>query len=268
MARVLSAIIFLPVLFYAVWASSPVWFVAIASIGLIIGLYEYFALMRCSNRVLALISAFGILAAYYYNYHYAISAIITAYAIIELSIQLFRNRNNNDLSNVLATVALNVFGVIYVILLGGYIIAIRMIDSEVPQLGAKLITLFFILVFSGDTGAYYTGRAIGKHKLAPHISPGKTIEGAIGGFIACAFAAWVASLTFFPELKPQYGIPLAVIMCAMGIIGDLCESMIKRGAKAKDAGKIIPGHGGLLDRLDSMLFNAPLLFYFYFFVLR
>jgi phosphatidate cytidylyltransferase len=113
-----------------------------------------------------------------------------------------------------------------------------------------------------DTGAYYVGRAIGKHKLAPTISPGKTWEGVFGGIAAgLAFAA-IAHFWFFRELPLRWTLPLAVVMTLLGILGDLTESALKRGAGAKDAAKILPGHGGALDRLDSLLFNAPLIYYF------
>ncbi|HEX7772064.1 MAG TPA: phosphatidate cytidylyltransferase, partial [Pyrinomonadaceae bacterium] len=113
-----------------------------------------------------------------------------------------------------------------------------------------------------DTGAYYTGRAIGKRKLAPTISPGKTWEGAVGGVVAALLMAVLAHFWFFRELPLKYMIPLAAIMALLGILGDLAESALKRGAGAKDAANILPGHGGILDRLDSLLFNAPLIYYF------
>jgi phosphatidate cytidylyltransferase len=113
-----------------------------------------------------------------------------------------------------------------------------------------------------DTGAYYTGRAFGKHKLAPSISPGKTWEGVAGGIVASIAGAVIAHFWFFPELEIPAAILFAVLMAVLAIIGDLTESAIKRGAGAKDAASILPGHGGFLDRLDSLLFNAPLLYYF------
>jgi phosphatidate cytidylyltransferase len=178
-------------------------------------------------------------------------------------VELFSRAKDEDFAEMLPSAAVRVFGVLYVAVLGGYIIAIRVIDSPIPNLAAKLLTLFFIVVFAGDTGAYYTGRTMGRRKLAPRISPGKTVEGAIGGLAGNVVAALIAHFTFFPELEIVHAVPLALVMGSLGITGDLCESMLKRGAKAKDAGKLIPGHGGLLDRLDSMLFNAPVLYYFH-----
>ena len=113
-----------------------------------------------------------------------------------------------------------------------------------------------------DTGAYYVGRAVGKHKLAPTISPGKTWEGVAGGLVAGLGFAILAHFWFFRELPLKWTLPLAAVMVVLGILGDLTESALKRGAGAKDAANILPGHGGILDRLDSLLFNAPLLYYF------
>ncbi|MEO7674751.1 MAG: phosphatidate cytidylyltransferase, partial [Pyrinomonadaceae bacterium] len=121
---------------------------------------------------------------------------------------------------------------------------------------------FFIVMFGSDSGAYFAGRAFGKHKLAPKISPGKTVEGLIGGILAAAGFAALCTLVFFRELPYQFSIPLAVDMAVIGVLGDLAESAIKRGSNTKDAASILPGHGGLLDRLDSLLFNAPILYYF------
>jgi phosphatidate cytidylyltransferase len=113
-----------------------------------------------------------------------------------------------------------------------------------------------------DTGAYFAGKALGKHKLIPKISPGKTWEGLIGGFVVAAAFAALATFWFFPELPYYASIPLAVVMSGVGVLGDLAESAMKRGAGAKDAASILPGHGGFLDRLDSLLLNAPMLYYF------
>lgn len=263
MARVLSAIIFLPILFAALWFSSAVWFVVLAALGVLLGLYEYYALAKRGGLVQGLLAGAAVLAAFYFGQQHLIALIIAVLVIVELLVPLFSHSDQEGFGHVLPTAAVKVFGVLYVAVLGGYIIAIAVIESPIPHLAAKLLTLFFIVVFGGDTGAYYTGRTLGRRKLAPKVSPGKTVEGLIGGLVGNVIAALIAHFTFFPELKIVHAIPLALAMGFLGVTGDLCESMIKRGAQAKDAGNIIPGHGGLLDRLDSMLFNAPLLYYFY-----
>ena len=125
--------------------------------------------------------------------------------------------------------------------------------------GAKLIILVFCLLWVNDIFAYLTGKLFGKHKLFPRISPGKTIEGSIGGLVFtmvslivfCHYSGWLPI--------PQ-AIGLAVVAVVFGTLGDLCESMLKRQAGVKDSGKLIPGHGGILDRFDSVMFSVPFIF--------
>ena len=263
MARILTAIVVLPFFFAALWLGSPIWFSTIVAAGVLLGLYEYYQLAKSGGQAQGFLAAAVMLAAFYFGRQELLIIVIAALVIVEFLIQLFTRATEEDFGAMLPNAAVRVFGVLYVALLGGYIIAIRVIESPIPKLAAKLLTLFFMVVFAGDTGAYFTGRALGRRKLAPRVSPGKTVEGAIGGLLSNVLAAVIAHYWFFPELKLVHAVPLALVMGFLGITGDLCESMLKRGAKAKDAGQLIPGHGGLLDRLDSMLFNAPLLYYFY-----
>lgn len=262
MARVLTAIIVLPILFAAIWLGSPIYFIAMAVTAVLIGLVEYHLMTKCGGRAQGLLAAACILAAFYFQRIEYVAAIIAALVIVELLTQLFAQRDSDDLTEAIPTVSARLFGVLYVAVLGGFIIALRLVADDSNHIPAKLLTLFFVVIFAGDTGAYYTGRTLGKNKLAPRISPGKTIEGAIGGLVGNVIAAVIAHFTFFPELPLPHAVPLALVMGFLGATGDLCESMLKRGAKAKDAGNLIPGHGGFLDRLDSMLFNAPLLYYY------
>jgi len=263
MKRVLTAIVFLPILFYAIWSQNPVFFVSLATIAILLGVYEFCSLAsnycNSASRVLSLIAAAGICAVAYFSKPEWLAAVIAFLVIGELISKLWKE---SDLQKALPSSAVPAFGVLYVAGLGAFIISLRMTESLIPELAAKLLTLFFAIVFAGDTLAYYTGRTIGRHKLAPHISPGKTIEGAIGGLVGNTAAAVIAHYTFFPELPLAHAIPLGLVMGVFGILGDLAESMLKRGAHIKDAGHIIPGHGGVLDRLDSMVFNAPILYYY------
>ena len=122
--------------------------------------------------------------------------------------------------------------------------------------GPEMVLWMLLLVFAADIGAYFVGRSLGRHKLAPRVSPGKSWEGAVGGFAAVALVALIGCLHF--------GLPVAagvMFGCAVGVfsvIGDLTESMFKRGAGLKDSGNMLPGHGGLLDRIDSVTAAAPL----------
>ena len=133
--------------------------------------------------------------------------------------------------------------------------------ERAPDLGRSWLLFAILVVFAADTGAYLVGRAVGSRPMAPNISPNKTWEGSIGGFASAVAAALVLGLVF------DLGIPAwqqAVIGGVVGVVaqwGDLVESKLKRIAEVKDAGSIIPGHGGSLDRLDSMLFALPAVYY-------
>ncbi|HKY29445.1 MAG TPA: phosphatidate cytidylyltransferase, partial [Pyrinomonadaceae bacterium] len=153
-----------------------------------------------------------------------------------------------------------ILGVLYVVLLGGHLVAVR--TGFRHELSADLLSFLFLIVMGSDIGAYYVGKAFGKHKLAPSISPGKTWEGVAGAIVAALLLSLVAHFWFFKELPLKFALPLGALMTVLGILGDLTESALKRSAGAKDAAKILPGHGGLLDRLDSLLFNAPVIYYF------
>jgi phosphatidate cytidylyltransferase len=125
-----------------------------------------------------------------------------------------------------------------------------------PARGPQLVLWLVLLVVAADVGAYFAGRSLGRRKLAPRVSPGKTLEGALGGLVMVALVAWGGALHF--------GLPPAAVVvfgCAVGIlsiVGDLTESMFKRAAGLKDSGVLLPGHGGLLDRVDSVTAAAPL----------
>jgi phosphatidate cytidylyltransferase len=185
---------------------------------------------------------------------------LAGFIILVLISQTFRFQK--DFSKMLGGIGVTILGVLYLAFLGGYLIAIRVGFENHPNLSTHLLGFFFLVLMGSDTGAYFAGRAFGKHKLAPGISPGKTWEGLIGGLIAAAAFAALATFWFFPELPYKFSIPLAIVMAAIGVLGDLAESAMKRGSNTKDAASILPGHGGLLDRLDSLLLNAPILYYF------
>jgi phosphatidate cytidylyltransferase len=128
--------------------------------------------------------------------------------------------------------------------------------------GRQWIFLLFFVVFSCDTGAFYVGRRWGRHKLWPAVSPGKTVEGAIGGLLSSvAVSLLVGTLLPLDVATAGFLLALGFILALVCQVGDLMESMLKRVSQVKDAGGILPGHGGLLDRLDSLLFAFPVMYY-------
>jgi phosphatidate cytidylyltransferase len=122
--------------------------------------------------------------------------------------------------------------------------------------GGSWVVLAMLCSFLSDTAGYFAGRALGKHKLAPRISPKKTIEGSLGGLLAALASGIVAHFWFLPGLPLLDAIVLSLAAAALGQLGDLCESLIKRSAGVKDSGTLLPGHGGILDRSDALLFSG------------
>lgn len=169
---------------------------------------------------------------------------------------LFYLISYGHIEQIILNLGVNILGLLYLPFLLGHFIWLRYL----PQ-GELWILWLLIVIFAGDTGAFYVGRALGKTKLYPEVSPGKTWAGAVGGGVISLVAGLLAGKWLFLEAN-LWGLGwLALILALMGLLGDLFESMLKRQAQVKDAGQLLPGHGGMLDRLDSLLFAAPVVVY-------
>lgn len=134
--------------------------------------------------------------------------------------------------------------------------------------GIQWLFVIMLIVMTNDTAAYYTGTLIGKNRLYPLVSPKKSIEGAVGGLFGSLCGTFLAKFTFFPQLTFTDAVVTALVIGVIGQTGDLFESLLKRSFGVKDSGSIIPGHGGVLDRLDSILFAAPITYYYVLFFFR
>ncbi len=148
-------------------------------------------------------------------------------------------------------------GVTYVGFLGSHLVPLRDLDDD-----GDWVLLAVFSTFAADTAAYFVGRTIGRTRITPAISPGKTLEGTIGGLVVGFAAVFVLNWITGLDADREDLIPLALLLPFVAFIGDLAESLIKRGAGVKDTSELIPGHGGFLDRLDSILFTTPLVYYF------
>lgn len=148
-----------------------------------------------------------------------------------------------------------VLGVTYV----GGLLSYASLLRALPE-GRQFIYYLACAIWAGDTGAFYLGSRFGRRPLAPRISPKKTVEGALGGLAATVVVALAGSSQVWPRLSWDKAAWVGLVVGVAGIIGDLCESVVKRGAAAKDSGSLIPGHGGVLDRLDSLMFAGPVLY--------
>jgi phosphatidate cytidylyltransferase len=138
------------------------------------------------------------------------------------------------------------------------------VETGVPDdVGARLVFFVAAVTWVGDIVAYLVGIALGRHRLLPKVSPNKTVEGAVGGLLGSTAAGLVCAWEFVPLLTPLTGALLGLAGGILGQLGDLVESLLKRDVGIKDTAGLIPGHGGVLDRFDSLLFSAPLLYYYF-----
>ena len=271
--RLLTAAIALPIIIASIilpiYYPQAIWlFVGIAASALAAGLFEFYSLTKKLELKADAAIGYAGAAVLFVGFIFDAPAKMPEILLLTLALlivavlisQTFRFQA--DFSKMLTGIGVTIVGVLYVAFLGGFLVATRVGFENGSNLSTHLLAYFFLVIFGSDAGAYFAGRSFGKHKLAPNISPGKTVEGLIGGLVAAAAFAVLSTFWFFPELPFKWSIPLAIVLAAVGVLGDLCESAMKRGSKTKDAASILPGHGGLLDRLDSLLFGAPILYYF------
>ncbi len=185
------------------------------------------------------------------------------FVFLLLTLSVLYMVSSQDLSSTIAYIGITLFGIFYIGFLLSHISLIRNLTD------GKLWALFLIVtVWAGDISAFLSGSLWGKHKLYPKISPKKTYEGLAGAIIGSVIVAFFYGLLFLPGLRTGLCILLAVGLGVLGQVGDFTESMVKRSAQVKDSGALIPGHGGMLDRLDSFLFSAPFLHYSLLYLLK
>jgi phosphatidate cytidylyltransferase len=237
-----------------------------------LALYEFFNMTLSADRRLmkALSLSFGLVTITAINYcqdyltfDYTGETIFLApasYAAIVLTIFIFSLKQLRDYpeNSILRTDLLVVFfGIGYVCLFLSCLLFLRDQRGGIPW-------IFFVLfvLWLGDSGAYCVGKAIGRHKLLPAISPNKTVEGAVGGLLTSLLAGFACKATFLTELAGVHCFLLTLAIALSGQVGDLCESTFKRLRGVKDSGTFLPGHGGILDRIDSLLFAAPVAYYY------
>jgi phosphatidate cytidylyltransferase len=223
-----------------------------------VGLWEYASMafpddapMRGALMALGLVVAASVLTGTLAWTGAAISAAV----IGGLGLPLWRHQ---ELTLAIPRVGLLLLGVLYV----GFFIPHVALLREQPD-GWRWVLLTVYTAMGSDSGAYFAGRAWGRHKLLPAVSPSKTVEGAVGGLAGAVVVALCCRVVFVPLLGLRETVGIALAIGVLAALGDLCESALKRAFGAKDSGWIIPGHGGILDRLDSLLFPFVFAYYYY-----
>ena len=223
----------------------------------VVGLLEYYGLFferdRRDVRILGVLVSAGLCSSFYW---YAFQNIVMAWIVAFCLAGFLWVKEGRKGTFQTGFFSLQIAGFLYVPSLLGHLILIRQWTY-----GAGWIFFLLVVVFSGDTGAYYVGKRFGRHKLSPKISPGKTVEGAGGGLLGSLVGGGLFEALWSLEctLVAIMGLAVPIAVCAQ--VGDLFESMLKRSVGRKDSGAILPGHGGILDRIDGLLFAAPVLYY-------
>jgi phosphatidate cytidylyltransferase len=263
--RVLASAIYIPCLIITA-RRGGFYYLALVDIIILVGLWEFYKMMEAKGlrpyKAIGIIS--GLALSWYIFFQQGVYANFFLSIVFFMIMTLELVRKDKGLA--VYHISVTIFGVFYVAWLGSHLVLLR----ELPHLkgldyslGFSFVIVAFALTWCYDTGAFFIGSKFGKHKIFPAISPGKTLEGALGGIAFSIAGSLIARWLVASYLTILQAIGLALISSVVGQLGDLVESMIKRDVKIKDASATIPGHGGALDRFDSLLFTAPLIYYFF-----
>jgi phosphatidate cytidylyltransferase len=262
--RLISGAVLLVIAIGIVWFAPPALFLLAAEILLVIACVEFAAMARASGIAvpLAISTAAAMLTAASFarlligdSGAAPVAAVLMTAVVASGAVALTTWSGG---PGALASAAAALLPALYLGLPVGAMISIR------ETRGREALFLLMLTVFTSDSAQYYSGRAFGRTPLAPRVSPKKTVEGAVGGFVCGALVLAVVGIWWLPQAPAPLRALLGVCVVALGIAGDLFESMLKRSAGVKDSSALIPGHGGILDRIDALLFAAPV----YYIVLR
>ncbi len=257
--RWLTGLVAVPLLVYIVYFGPPWLFQGFIFVVSVVGFLEFIRLTApefpSAAKALCVVLSFLFVYCLSGGPFFQVLTIFCLWAMMPLGFYLFSSQSRRN--RAVEDIGKAALGFLYVsVPLGLLLLMVRH-----PK-GHLWILWLFTVIFAGDTGAFYVGRSLGRHKLYPAVSPGKTWEGAVGGLFAGVAAGLIFSSFFrVGGSALQVGL-LAGSLSVCGQIGDLVESMVKRGAGVKDSGRILPGHGGLLDRVDGVLFAIPVLYMF------
>jgi phosphatidate cytidylyltransferase len=271
--RILTALLLIPPVIYLIGWSPKLLFLAAVIVSVELCLYEFFKICRSAGfatfplpgylggAALCLVRAADSSKAETYSL-----VVLVAFVLMTLTIAL---AVTHDLKLYLGGIATTIFGVVYIGLTLSCLFPLKfarlgaaslgLASASAASEGRELMFLLFLVIWADDTFAYLAGRTIGRKRLFPSISPKKTLEGSVAGIVGSVLVAGGFARLFWQTASLKKVILLAALVALFGQMGDLAESALKRSANLKDSGSLLPGHGGFLDRVDSLLFGAPVL---------
>ena len=258
--RVLSSLVLVPILFVVVWLLPPAYFTGLAVFAAALGQYELYGMAKARGimpqTAAGIVLGSLIVINFYRPLYPYVGGPLFWTTLCMLAVMVMRLFSRRAVEGALEDIAVTAAGIFYVPLLFGFQVAI------LGGSGKRWLVFLYLVIWASDTGAYYVGTAFGRHRLYEKISPKKSIEGLMGGMLAAMIIAMLCTVWLVPSFGLLEAAVLGAFLAAFGTVGDLVESLIKRSSGVKDSGSLIPGHGGILDRMDSMLFAAPVLFYY------
>lgn len=257
--RLIVAAIFIPLLLY-VFQLGGVPFLVFVEAVIVLSVWEFFTLTKIKlywwqKFLLIALAIFPPISNQYFEGRYLLESLLATMFLTTLP-----HTFTKSLGEISRSIGLSFFGVLYLTLGLNSLILIRSGDVVAPELAGGWIIFLFAAIWIIDTAAYYVGVQLGKHKLSPAISPNKTVQGFAGGFLGAILAAGIFQFIFLKEVGFIALIVPGLIIAFFGQLGDLVESIFKREMGVKDSSHLIPGHGGILDRFDSLVFAAPALY--------
>ena len=260
--RWLTSIVALPFLIFFIYKGGAFLFATFICLLSIISFWEYSRIVFKNATIpppgillfLACITGPAIIFASFYRWFNLVPLLIAINLIFSSLISIFYFKKD---ASILEAVAKLIKGLVYIPLFLSYLVIIRSGEN-----GMESIFLILLLIILSDTGAFYAGTCFGRHKLAPLVSPGKTMEGSVGGLGATLLGGMLYRYYFMPQLNLGMAVLFFFCIGIAGQTGDLFESLLKRRAGVKDSGNILPGHGGVLDRIDALLFASPVAYLF------
>ena len=255
--RILSAAVLLPAFLLLVQFGTAFQFFLLVTLTILVGLYEFYGIAKAGGwHPLTLLGMGSGLALSYMEFlgapaPWLISALTGVVVLLLISLLV----GGTDPKEAASRGAITLLGLIYV---AGLLSFPGLLRAMAP--GRTYIFYLVFVTWAGDVGAFYVGSIMGKRPLCPSVSPRKTVEGGVGGLVCSVLASGLAKLWFWEGLGTVESLVMGCGLGLMGQAGDLCESMLKRSFGVKDTGTLIPGHGGVLDRVDSLLFTGPVLY--------
>ena len=255
--RILSAAILLPAFLLLVQFGTAFHFFLLVALAILVGLYEFYGMARAGDWHPFTLLGMGCGVALSCAEFLGAPApwLISAFGGVVILLLISLLAGGTDQEEAASRGAITLLGLIYVAGLLSFPALLRAM-----ALGRTYIFYLVLVTWAGDTGAFYVGSTMGKRLLCPSVSPRKTVEGSVGGLVCSVLASGLAKFWFWEELGTVESVVMGLGLGMMGQVGDLCESMLKRSFGVKDTGTLIPGHGGLLDRVDSLLFTGPVLY--------